>query len=111
MNLLDLLIAPAHAAAGAPQPSPWSLPIMMILFFVVFWFFLIRPQMKRAKEHREMVSKLNKGDEVIIGGGIAGRIDDLGESFVSVEIANDVSVRVQRNAIQTVLPKGTLKSA
>lgn len=111
MNFLDLLIAPAHAAAAPAQQSPWSLPIMMILFFVVFWFFLIRPQTKRAKEHREMISKLAKGDEVIVGGGLAGRIDELGDAFVSVELAEGVKVKVQRSAIQTVLPKGTLKSA
>lgn len=110
MNILDFFIAPAHAAA-AGQPSPWSLPIMMILFFVVFWFFLIRPQMKRAKEHRELISKLQKGDEVIVGGGLAGRIADLGESFVDVQLAEGVVVKVQRGAVQTVLPKGTLKSA
>lgn len=110
MNLLDVLIAPAHAAAGAGQPSPLQPLIMIGLFFLVFWFFLIRPQMKRAKEHRELVSKLQKGDEVIVGGGIAGRVDDLGESFLTVELAEGVKVKVQRNAVTTVLPKGTLKS-
>ena len=78
---------------------------------MVFYFLMIRPQMKRAKEHRELLAKLAKGDEVITSGGMAGRIDDIGESFVTVEIADSVSVKVQRGAITAVLPKGTLKSA
>ncbi len=111
MNLLDFFISPAYATAGAAQPNPWQPLIMLGLFFVVFWFFLIRPQMKRAKEHRELVSKLAKGDEVIAAGGIAGRIEALGDHFVTVEIADGVKIKVQRGAVQTVLPKGTLKSA
>jgi preprotein translocase subunit YajC len=83
----------------------------LIIIFVVFWFLLLRPQMKRAKEHRELLAKLQKGDEVITSGGLAGRIEDLGESFVTVEIADKVSIKVQRGAITAVLPKGTLKSA
>jgi preprotein translocase subunit YajC len=71
----------------------------------------IRPQMKRAKEHRALLSGLSKGDEVLTNGGVAGRIDDLGESFVTVEIADGVKVKVQKNAISAVLPKGSLKSA
>ena len=71
----------------------------------------IRPQMKRAKEHRDLIAKLAKGDEVITNGGIAGRIEDLGEAFVTVEIADGVRVKLQRAAIAAVLPKGTLKSA
>jgi preprotein translocase subunit YajC len=72
---------------------------------------MIRPQTKRAKEHRELVSKLAKGDEVLTNGGIAGRVEELGENFVSVEIAEGVRVKMQRSAIAAVLPKGTLKSA
>jgi preprotein translocase subunit YajC len=67
--------------------------------------------MKRAKEHRSMVSSLSKGDEVITSGGLAGRIDDVGESFISVEIADGVRIKVQKQAVTAVLPKGTLKSA
>ena len=83
----------------------------LIILFVVFWFLLLRPQMKKAKEHRELIAKLQKGDEVLTNGGIAGRIEDLGESFVTVEVAERVSIKVQRGAITAVLPKGTLKSA
>ena len=88
-----------------------SLLVMMVLFFGVFYFMAIRPQMKRAKEHRALLSGLSKGDEVLTNGGVAGRIEDLGESFVSVEIAEGVTIKVQKNAITAVLPKGSLKSA
>jgi preprotein translocase subunit YajC len=108
---MDFLISPAFAQAAAPQPSPWSPLIMLGIFFVVFFFLVIRPQMKRAKEHRNMVSSLAKGDEVITSGGLAGRIDDIGESFISVEIADGVRIKVQKQAVTAVLPKGTLKSA
>lgn len=113
MSLLDILVSPAaaQAAAGASQPNPLMSLLPLIILFVVFWFLLLRPQMKRAKEHRQLLSKLQKGDEVITSGGMAGRIEDLGESFVTVEIADKVSVKVQRGAITAVLPKGTLKSA
>lgn len=110
MDLLDLLISPAYAQAAGAAPSPLQPLIMLGVFFAVFWFFLIRPQMKRAKEHRELVSKLSKGDEVIAAGGIAGRIDELGEHFVTIEIADGVKIKVQRSAVATVLPKNTLKS-
>lgn len=112
MSMLDLIISPAAAqAAPAQQGSPMSLLVMMVLFFAVFYFMAIRPQMKRAKEHRALLSSLSKGDEVLTNGGIAGRIEELGESFVSVEIATGVSIKVQKNAITAVLPKGSLKSA
>ncbi|MDX2299300.1 MAG: preprotein translocase subunit YajC [Xanthomonadaceae bacterium] len=110
MNPLDLFVSPAYAQAAGAQPNPMQPLIMLGVFFVVFWFFLIRPQMKRAKEHRELVAKLAKGDEVIAAGGIAGRIDELGEHFVTIEIADGVKIKVQRGAIATVLPKGSLKA-
>src|SRR5690606_41647906 len=99
MNLLDFLVSPAAAqAAGAPaQPSPYSGLIMIGVMFVFFWFFLIRPQMKRAKEHRELLSRLAKGDEVMTSGGIAGRIAELGDSLVTVEIADNVSIKDRKS--------------
>ena len=115
MNPLDFLIPVAHAqAAGAPAASPMGglqtflFPIILI---VIMYFLMIRPQMKRQKEHRAMLNKLAKGDEVITSGGIAGSVAAIGESFVTVEVANGVQLRVQRAASANVLPKGTLKSA
>lgn len=108
---MDFLISPAFAQAAAPQPSPWSPLIMLGIFFVVFFFLVIRPQMKRAKEHRAMLDKLSKGDEVITSGGIAGTVTDIGDNFVTLEVADNVRVRVQKAAVGNVLPKGTLKSA
>lgn len=115
MSVFDFLISPAvaQAASGAaPQGagSPMTSFVMMGVIFLAMYFLLFRPQMKRAKEHRELVSKLEKGDEVLTSGGLAGRIEQLGEHFVTVEIAERVSIKVQRGAITAVLPKGTLKS-
>ncbi|MGY1457389.1 MULTISPECIES: preprotein translocase subunit YajC [unclassified Luteimonas] len=112
MNLLDFLIAPAYAQAAAPAaPNPWQFPIMMVVLFAIMYFLMIRPQMKRQKEHRAMVEKLAVGDEVITSSGIAGVVRKLGDSFVTVEIADNVEIRVQKNAVGNVLPKGSLKSA
>ncbi len=103
----------AQAADGAAQDPTGGLMqlLPLILMFVVIWFLMIRPQMKRAKEHKSMVEALAKGDEVITQGGVAGRIADVGEQFVRVEIADKVEIIVQKQAVSTVLPKGTLKSA
>ena len=113
MSMLDFLISPAAAqtAGQAAAPSPIPSFVLMGVIFLGMYFLLFRPQMKRAKEHRELVSRLQKGDEVLTSGGMAGRIEDLGESFVTIEIADRVSIKVQRGAITAVLPKGTLKSA
>jgi preprotein translocase subunit YajC len=113
MSLLDFLISPAAAQAAAPGAAPSPVPsiVMMVALFGIMYFLMIRPQTKRAKEHRELLSKLAKGDEVITNGGIAGRVEDLGENFITVEIADGVRVKLQRSAIAAVLPKGTLNSA
>ena len=112
MNLLDFLIAPAHAAAATPSGGSMLQALMFpLLLIAIMYFLLIRPQMKRNKEHRSMLEKLSVGDEVIAGGGIAGTVRAIGDSFVTVEIADKVEVRVQKGAIGNVLPKGTLKSA
>ena len=81
----------------------------LVLMFVVLYFVMIRPQMKRQKEHKTMIEALAKGDEVVTSGGLAGRITKLGESFLGVEIANGVEIQVQRAAVVQVLPKGTVK--
>jgi preprotein translocase subunit YajC len=101
----------AQAAPAAGPGSFLSFPILMILMFGVMYFVMIRPQMKRQKEARNMLSALAKGDEVVTNGGIVGRIDEVGETFLTVEIADNVKVKVQKGAVTQVLPKGTLKSS
>jgi len=96
------------AATGGAESSLLSL-LPLVLMFVVLYFIMIRPQMKRQKEHKAMVDALAKGDEIVTAGGLAGRISKLGESYIGVEIADGVEVQVQRNAVAQVLPKGTLK--
>ncbi len=100
-------------AQSAPPPQGGGLTslIMMVVLFVVFYFLLIRPQLKRAKEHREMVAALAKGDEVVTNGGLLGRVTQVGDNFVSMEIAQDFEVKVQKQSIAAVVPKGTFKAA
>ena len=107
-----MLISNAYAqAAGASDPTGGLMGLLpLILMFVVLWFLMIRPQMKRAKEHKARIEALTKGDEVVTQGGMAGRITKVGDNFISVELAPNVEVAVQRQAIATVLPKGTLKA-
>ena len=110
---MDFLVSSAYAQAApraaAPNPLMSHLPLIIILG--IFYFMLIRPQMKRAKEARAMIAALAKGDEVLTNGGLLGRIEDIADSFVTVEIADKVSVKIQKNAITAVLPKGTIKQA
>jgi len=96
----------APAAAGGAESSLMSL-LPLVLMFVVLYFIMIRPQMKRQKEHKAMIEALAKGDEVITSGGLIGRIAKLGESYMHIEIAGGVEVQVQRSAVVQVLPKGT----
>ncbi|MFM7067016.1 MAG: preprotein translocase subunit YajC [Gammaproteobacteria bacterium] len=108
---MDFLISTAHAqaAGAAQQPSLLMSFGPLVLIFVVFYFLPIRPQAKKAKEHREMVAKLQSGDEVITAGGLAGKVVEAGETFVTLEISKDVAVKVQRFQVTQVLPKGSLK--
>ena len=96
-------------AAGSQNQLLGFLPLVVI--FVLFYFLLIRPQQKKAKEHRQMVETLASGDEIVTGGGVLGKVTDVGEQFVTVEVANGVAVKVQKHTIGAVLPKGTVKSA
>jgi len=98
-------------AQGGGQADPFISLLPLVLVFVVFYFLLIRPQQKRAKEHREMVGKLAIGDEVVTAGGMVGRVTEVKEQFIRVEIAKDVEVVVQRHTVGAVVPKGTLKNA
>ncbi|HRP98099.1 MAG TPA: preprotein translocase subunit YajC [Rhodocyclaceae bacterium] len=105
-----MLISNAYAQAGDPAGGGLIGLLPLILMFVILWFLMIRPQMKRAKEHKTMVAALAKGDEVITQGGVAGRITDVGDNFVHLEVADKVDIVVQRQSVATVLPKGTLKT-
>src|ERR1700743_471548 len=96
----------AEAQGGALGLSPL---IMMAVLFGIFYFMMIRPQMKRQKEHRALLAALAKGDEVVMNGGLAGRIEEVGDAFVKVEIAPGVVVQMQKGAVTQVLPKGSLK--
>jgi preprotein translocase subunit YajC len=98
----------AQAATGTPEQSAFAF-LPLVILFVVFYLFLIRPQVKRQKEHQKLVQALGKGDEVVTSGGIVGRIVEVGDNFLKVEIAKGVDVRLQKPAVTTVLPKGTLK--
>jgi preprotein translocase subunit YajC len=109
MEILDFFIASAYAQEQAPAGGLMSF-VPLIIIFVVFYLLLIRPQMKRAKEHRKLVSELANGDEVVTNGGILGRITHVGESFVTLELADNVRIKVQRQAVSSVVPKGTIKS-
>lgn len=98
------------APAAAQQPSLLEGLLPLVVLFVVFYFLLIRPQQKRAKEHRKMVESLGKGDEAVTSGGLLGKITEVGENFVELEVAENTRVKVQRQMIATVMPKGTIKS-
>ncbi len=113
MNPVDFLIPAAHAqAAGAPAAGGgFSMLLFPVVLIAVMYFLMIRPQMKRAKEHKGMLEKLARGDEVITSGGIAGTVTEIGDNFVTIEVADNVRLRVQKAAVGNVLPRGTLKSA
>jgi preprotein translocase subunit YajC len=97
-------------AAPAQQADPFMSFLPLIILFVIFYFLLIRPQQKKAKEHREMVSAMKKGDEIVTQGGMVGNVIDVSEGFLTVEIADNVQVKLQSHAVSTVLPKGTIKT-
>jgi len=113
-SLLDFFISTAAAQGGTAPASPGAgigtllLPVMLI---VVFYFLLIRPQQKKQKEHTAMVSTLTVGSEIVTGGGVLGKVTEVGEQFVTVEIAEGVNIKVQRHSIGAVLPKDTIKHA
>lgn len=113
-----MLISNAYAQAAAPaaaDPTGGLMGILpLVLMFVVLWFLMIRPQMKKAKEHQKMVGELQKGDEVVTQGGMAGRVTKVGENFLTLAVADlkegPVEVLIQKNAVGALLPKGTLKN-
>ncbi|MES9859754.1 MAG: preprotein translocase subunit YajC [Candidatus Thiodiazotropha sp. LLP2] len=100
-------MAEAPAAAGQADAITGLLPL--VIFGAVLYFLMIRPQIKRQKEHKKLTEALAKGDEVVTSGGIAGRISDLGENFVLIEVSEGTEMKIRRQAVDTVLPKGSLK--
>jgi len=108
--MLEFFVNNAWAQDAPPAGGGLMGLLPLILIFVVFYLFLIRPQMKQAKEHKQMVEALSKGDEIVTSGGLAGKITKIGDTFIHVEIANDVEVKVQKHAVSATLPKGTIKS-
>lgn len=107
--MIDFFINNAWAQGGS-QGGGGSFLFMMVFFFVIFYFFLIRPQMKQAKEHKQLVGSLTKGDEVVTTGGMLGKINQVGDNFIVLEIARETEVKVQKQAVSAILPKGTLKT-
>lgn len=107
MFISDAIAAPA---GGAATQSGWSTLIMMLLFGVVFYFLLIRPQSKRAKEHKSMIDSIQKGDEVVTSGGILGKVSKITDNFIVLTVANNVEMKFQKHAITATLPKGTIKA-
>ena len=99
-------LAYAAPAAGAPAITDF---LPLIIIFILFWFMLIRPQMKRAKEQKKLLTELTKGDEVVTSSGQVGKISKIGDQYVSLEIAEGVITHVQKQSVQTLLPKGTIK--
>lgn len=111
--MLDLFISSAQAqdAAGSPPGGGMLQLGMLVVLFVIFYFLLIRPQQKQTKEHRNMVAELKKNDEVILSGGMIAKLTEVGDSYVTAQISENVEVKYQRDAVQAVLPKGTFKKA
>lgn len=110
-----MLISLAHAQQTTTSPAAGQgaglldfLPFVLVL--IALYFIMVRPQMKRAKEHRTMVEAIAKGDEVVTQGGIAGKVSKVGDNFITLEVAENTEVQVQKQAVQLLLPKGTLKS-
>ena len=112
-SLLSFFISDAAAQGAAPAPGAGGLStlILPVLLIVVFYFLLIRPQQKKQKEHKAMLDALAVGNEVVTGGGVLGKVTDVGEQFVTVEVSDGIRVKVQKHSILTVLPKDTLKNA
>ncbi len=112
--MMNLLISDALAqTAGAPPAGPSALGSLLplIIMIVLFWFLLLRPQMKRQKEHKQMLEALGKGDEVVTNGGVLGRVVKVGDSVVELEVAEGLTVKVQKQAIAQMLPKGSIEAA
>ena len=111
ISISELFISNAHAEGTASPAGGGIMEFLpLIALLAVFYFFILRPQQKRAKEHKSMMEALQKGDEVVTAGGALGRVEKVGADYIAIEIAANVVIQVQKIAVQTVLPKGTIKS-
>lgn len=110
-SLLSFFISDANAQAGAAAGSQFSFIILPLAFIGIFYFLLIRPQQKQQKEHRAMIDAIAVGNEIVTAGGVLGKVTELGEQFVSVEIADGVTIKVQKTTISKLLPKDTIRNA
>lgn len=111
---MSLFITDAYAAAqpaAAHPPSIMSTVIFIVVFFAIFYFLFIRPQQKKQKELRNMLDNLGKGDEIITNGGVMGKINKITDHFIVLEIADNIEIKIQKNAVSAVLPKGTIKES
>jgi preprotein translocase subunit YajC len=108
--LISTAFAQGFGGFGGSGDAGWTGLLPIVLMFVLLYFMLIRPQMKRAKEHKNMTEALQKNDEVVTSGGVLGKITKVGEAYITLEIASGIEVNVQKGAVQTLLPKGTIKS-
>ncbi len=107
--MLDFFINNAWAA-DTPQQGGFLSLLPLFILIAVFWFFLVRPQMKQAKERKEMIRAMAKGDEVVTNGGLLGKVKEIGDNFIVLEVAKEIQVKVQRNSIAATMPKGTIKT-
>ena len=107
--MLDFFVSNAWAAPASQEAGLMQF-LPLIILFAVFYFFLIRPQLKQAKQHKALISALAKGDEIATNGGLLGKIVEVGDNFISVEIAKDIAVKIQKQSVSVVMPKGTLKT-
>ncbi|MGE4657933.1 MAG: preprotein translocase subunit YajC [Gammaproteobacteria bacterium] len=108
---MEFLINSAWAQAGGAQGNPLMSFLPLIVIFVLFYFLLIRPQSKRQKEHKQMIESLESGAEVVTGGGLLGKITDVGQNFVTIEVTEGISLKVQKDTISRLLPRGTVRNA
>jgi preprotein translocase subunit YajC len=110
--MTDLIsVAWAQGAPGTPAGGPLPVWLLMAGILAMFYFMLIRPQQKRAREHQALIAKLAAGDEVVTGGGVLGRVTEVGDTFVTIEVSDGVRIKVQKVQITQLVPKGTMKSA
>ena len=109
--MIDFFISPAWAQVESQSGGGVQLLVMVGIFFLIMYFLLIRPQQKRAKQHKDLVSSLTKGDEVVTSGGVLGKVAGIGDYFINLEVQDGIEIKVQKQSISTMMPKGTVKSS